>query len=61
MTGLTHLEIHEEQKFHEHVQQVNTLRVQVKEAKTYYDQSRNLLKQVEEKLAKNLDPVLVTY
>lgn len=44
--------VYVEQKFQELVQQVNTLREEVKEAKTHYNQSKNLLKQVEEKLAK---------
>lgn len=39
------------------MQQVNTLRVHVKEAETYYNQAKNILKQVEVNLVKEkLDP-----
>lgn len=44
--------VYVEQEFQERVQQVNTLTVQVKEATTHYNQLKNLLKQVEEKLVK---------
>lgn len=52
--------IHEEWECQELVQQVTTLRVQVKESEKCLNKSNNLLKQAKEMLEKkNLDPTLV--